>query len=90
MKNLATTTTKSKAKTKTNAPAPTLYTFGLKAPRLGNNNMNDTKRSWEFLTALITKEGPQAVATMQVLLKEEYNHACFVKYAIKNKWLVAA
>ena len=84
-----------KAKSTTPAPAkgsnvPVVkYKKGAKEPRLGHKNMNDTKRSWETLGVLL-KKGPQTIADMQTLLKEKHNHMCFVKYAIKNKWLVAA
>lgn len=68
--------------------APTVPTYNIgKTPRLGNDNMNDTKRTWEFLaTALVA--GPLTIAELQKLAKVEYNHQSFVKYAVKNGWYI--
>ena len=74
-----------KATPATNAP---LFVVG-RVPKLGSNNMHDTGRTWEYLAALLAKE-PMSRAAMQQAVKEKYNHASFINYAIKNGWLVAA
>ncbi len=83
---------KAKALVKKAVKSVLLVTFepGEKAPKLGNDNLNNTKRSWDFLVDYIDENGAQSVGTMQILLQEKFNHGSFVRYAIKNKWLVAA
>lgn len=73
-----------------NTPKAAVFGPGKKEPRLGHGNMNDTKRSWTSLMEQIGEYGPQTVGEMQAFLKDKHNHMCFVKYAIKNKWLVEA
>ena len=68
-------------------PTDPIYVVG-KTPKLGNGNMHDTKRTWDFMAAHLTENGPQTVAAMQKLAKDEYNHASFIKYAVKNGWYV--
>ena len=56
-----------------NTPTVTTYVVG-KTPKLGHGNMNDTKRSWDFMAAHLQEHGPQSRTVLQVLLKEQFNH----------------
>ncbi len=64
-----------------------MFTIG-KIPALGSNNMHDTARTWAFLADQLADAGPLTVKELQTLAKDEYNHASFVKYAVKNGWYV--
>ena len=70
------------------APVVPVYVVG-KVPSLGTGNMHNTKRTWDFLAAHLVEHGPQTVVSLQSTAKAEYNHASFVKYAVKNGWYVA-
>ncbi len=68
----------------TETEVETIFTIG-KIPKLGSNNMHDTARTWEFLATEL-EAGPLTVKALQKLAKDEFNHASFVKYAVKNGW----
>jgi len=70
----------------TNAAMQVVYKAG-KAYNVRTGTAQDNARSWQAIQAVLQANGGQATAAALTAAVTQYNHAPFVRYAIRRGWL---